>query len=87
MIVQCCICKRIEGVKCPKCGEMVAFIRCAGPELLKPYGEWVCSAGHHFMTNDGGISHGYCPFCFKQFKDQISLEHSFKCYNRVVDTR
>jgi hypothetical protein len=80
MIVQCCICKVIEAVKCPKCG--------IGPLIPDgAIGYWKCPSGHRFHEEDGGTSHGYCPSCFKKEMDKIKLQQSLKCYNVTFGTR
>lgn len=60
MLSQCCICKIVEAVKCPKCGEHVEKIN---DYVFKDKGSYRCSYGHEFTAMEGGISHGYCPPC------------------------
>lgn len=66
MISQCCICKKIEGVKCPKCGTEVpdsAMLDITPIEKFEQSPRWCMHCGHQFKAKDGGYSHGYCKPC------------------------
>lgn len=69
MIVQCCICKVIEGLKCPKCGT---FIPEEGPQAAVEVYEnnkYLCTnveCQHWFQGKDGKYSHGYCRPCLNR---------------------
>jgi hypothetical protein len=68
MIVQCCVCKIIEGVKCPECGDYLVEERPSVDRPLSAYEDkiYMCtklSCGLIYNGRDGGVSHGYCQKC------------------------
>jgi Zn-finger nucleic acid-binding protein len=68
------MCKKIEGIKCPKCGGEPDEV----PVMdMEPY---FCYEGHAFLAEDGGTSHGYCPFCLKVELDRIILRKVLALY-------
>jgi len=71
MIVQCCICKVIEGVKCPICRDGKTMPAPNAAAVLFKDSTFVCDADHTFVAAQGGYSHGYCPSCFKQVMSKI----------------
>lgn len=69
MISQCCVCKKIEHVKCPKCGAIIPDSEPLDMTLLEKYenSHRLCfGCGHQFQAKDGGYSHGYCRPCMDE---------------------
>jgi len=79
MISQCCVCKKIYGVKCPKCALVV--IEGTLPEHVAAV-TYTCGNNHIFMGERGGISHGYCTFCQKAEMDRFMLPLALDLYKQ-----
>ena len=81
MIIQCCLCKVVEGIKCPKCGVMQPNVVIRETTLCK------CTCGHLFPAYEGGTSHGACQPCMDRELAKIPIKpnRAFELYNHGVE--
>jgi hypothetical protein len=80
MISQCCICNKIEAVKCPRCGMLSPVVLGTTRYLC---GNVDCSIIDYHIS-DGGTSHGYCPFDAQAEMTRYMLPLALALYNHGV---
>jgi hypothetical protein len=90
MISQCCVCKIVEGVMCPQCGDFLVEEKPDINRSIDVYksNTYMCTnngCGLLYKGEEGGISHGYCKPCFGHVMSKVPKKvPAFALYNHGV---